>query len=92
MMKALVPVLSAFAALLPGGTGQAATKVDCHALFQNADHNSDGSVGGAELLPFVPSLMAAGLTAQSIEQKVIKFDEFTENCMKDQFKDMQPPQ
>jgi hypothetical protein len=61
-------------------------------MFDKADNNRDGSVGGPELLPFVPSLIAAGVTSQSIDQMVIKADEFTEDCMRDQFKDVQQPQ
>lgn len=91
-MKTLVLVVSALLALSPGSVIHAATQVDCHAMFDKADDNRDGSVGGSELLPFVPSLVAAGVVSQTIDQMVIKADEFTENCMRDQFKGVQQPQ
>jgi predicted HAD superfamily phosphohydrolase len=91
-MKTLVLAVAALVVSAPGGFATAATQVDCHAMFDKADDNRDGSVGGPELRPFVPSLIAAGVTSQSIEQMVIKADEFTENCMRDQLKDMQQPQ
>jgi hypothetical protein len=89
VMKTLVLALGAILALAPGSFAAAATQVDCHAMFDKADDNRDGSVGGPELLPFVPSLIAAGVTSQTIDQMVIKADEFTENCMRDQLKDAQ---
>ena len=91
-MKTVVSVVSTLLALSPGSVTHGATQVDCHAMFDKADDNRDGSVGGSELLPFVASLVAAGATSQSIDQMVIKADEFTENCMRDQFKGVQKPQ
>ena len=90
-MKSLTPVLFALMPLLPV-SAYAATQVECHAMFRKADHNSDGSIGGVELLPFAPSLIAGGLPAESIQQLAIKAQEFEENCMRDHFKDVPLPQ
>jgi hypothetical protein len=61
-------------------------------MFRKIDVNGDGRVGGPELIPFLPSLLASGFPAESVEGAVFKAREFEQDCMRDRFKDVPPPQ
>jgi hypothetical protein len=85
-MKFLVFFAIAYFSLEVAGA-HAATEVACQAMFRNADHNSDGRVGGPELQPFIASLLASGMSEEAIEHLVFRSAEFKENCMRDRLTD-----
>ena len=66
-----------------GAMAHAATQVECHALFRQADDNSDGLLDQPELLR-IPSFMAGG-KLEKIAPIALKPQDFEEKCMRNRF-------
>jgi hypothetical protein len=86
-MKISTAVIVSSLALLPWQNVSAATQVHCHAMFQKADTNGDGLIGGSELLPFLAGQIVQGLPINTAVQMTVNAQEFEEECMRNQFED-----
>jgi hypothetical protein len=72
----------------------AADEASCQQMFEKADANKDGTVGGPEVVnfaePYKTSAQIAGGEGGDTELTITK-EQFLEACMKDAFKDVQMP-
>jgi hypothetical protein len=75
------------------GPAYAADEATCQQLFEKADANKDGSVGGPEVTAFSAAYKASdpSVTAADADVVITK-DQFAAACLKDAFKDVQLPQ
>ena len=88
-----VLLLSTFALALVAGSAHAADESSCQQLFEKADANKDGAVGGPEAAVFSePYLKASGQAAGDPTQLTITKEQFADACVKDAFKDVAVPQ
>jgi hypothetical protein len=88
-------LLSTFAVALAVGPAYAADEASCQQMFERADANKDGTVGGPEVAAFAePYRMASGQTGGdgADTELIITKEQFAEACMKDAFKDVTLPQ
>ena len=86
-------LFSTFAVALAAGSAYAADETSCQQLFEKADANKDGAVGGPEVTAFSdPYLKASGQAAGDATQLTITKEQFADACMKDAFKDVSLPQ
>ena len=87
-------LLSSFAlALMVGPAAYAADEASCQQLFEKADANKDGTVGGPEVTAFAAAYRASDPTVTNPDTEVvITKEQFSAACMKDAFKDVTPPQ
>jgi hypothetical protein len=73
----------------------AADEASCQQMFEKADVNKDGTIGGPEVAnfaePYKASAQISGGEGGDTEL-TITADQFKEACMKDAFKDVQMPQ
>jgi hypothetical protein len=86
-MKISTAAITSCLALLPAQNVSAATQVHCHAMFQKADTNGDGLIGGLELLPFLAGQILQGLPVNTAVEMTVNAQEFEEECMRNKFKD-----
>lgn len=86
-------LLSTFAIALAVTPAYAADEASCQQMFEKADVNKDGTVGGPEVANFAQPYKASGAAiAGSDTELTITKEQFAEACMKDAFKDVQLPQ
>jgi len=86
-------LLSTFAVALAIGPALAADEASCQQMFEKADANKDGTVGGPEVVAFTEAYKAAGgQVSGSDAEIIITKEQFAETCMKDAFKDVTMPQ
>jgi len=86
-------LFSAFAVALAVGPAYAADEASCQQMFEKADVNKDGTVGGPEVANFSEPFKASGaVVTGSDTELIITKEQFNEACMKDAFKDVQMPQ
>ncbi|HEY7749647.1 MAG TPA: hypothetical protein VH933_13350 [Aestuariivirgaceae bacterium] len=84
---------SIFASALLVSPAYAADEAACQQLFEKADANKDGTVGGPEVAAFSePYLKASGQAAGNSTEVTITKEQFADACMKDAFKDVSLPQ
>jgi hypothetical protein len=86
--------LSVFAiALAVAPSAYAADDASCQQMFDKADANKDGTVGGPEVAAFAAAYKASNpaVTGSDTEVTITK-EQFSEACMKDAFKDVSIPQ
>jgi hypothetical protein len=85
---------SAFAiALAVGPAAYAADEASCQQMFEKADVNKDGTVGGPEVTAFAAAYKASDPTVTSPDTEVIiTKEQFSAACTKDAFKDVALPQ
>lgn len=73
----------------------AADEASCQQMFEKADANKDGTVGGPEVAnfaePYKASAQISGGEGGDTELTITQ-EQFKEACMKDAFKDVQMPQ
>lgn len=85
--------LSALAIALAVGPAYAADEATCQQLFDKADANKDGTVGGAEAGAFAAAYKASDPSVTTADAELaISKDQFSAACMKDAFKDVTVPQ
>jgi hypothetical protein len=93
-MKRLL-LLSAIALAWAITPASAADEASCQQMFEKADVNKDGTIGGPEVAnfaePYKASAQISGGEGGDTEL-TITADQFKEACMKDAFKDVQMPQ
>jgi hypothetical protein len=87
-MKASTAVAVLFLSFTCSQAAHAATQVQCHAMFQKADSNGDGLIGGTELLPFLATQVVAGRSMEATVQMTVNAQEFKEECMREAFRDV----
>jgi len=73
----------------------AADEASCQQMFEKADANKDGTIGGPEVTnfaePYKASAQISGGEGGDTELTITQ-EQFKEACMKDAFKDVQMPQ
>ena len=85
--------LSAIALAMVVGPAYAADGASCQQMFDKADTNKDGTVGGAEVSAFAAAYKASDPSITTADTDVtITKEQFSQACMKDAFKDVQLPQ
>ena len=88
-------LLSAVAIAWAIGPAYAADEASCQQMFEQADANKDGTVGGPEVAnfaePYKASAQISGGEGGDTELTITQ-EQFKEACMKDAFKDVQMPQ
>jgi len=87
-------LLSIFAvALAVGPAAYAADEASCQQMFDKADANKDGTVGGPEVTPFAAAYKTSDPTVTQADADVtITKEQFAAACTKDAFKDVTVPQ
>ena len=86
-------LLSTFAVALAVGPAFAADEATCQQLFEKADANKDGTVGGPEATAFAAAYKASDPTVTQADADVtITKEQFAAACTKDAFKDVTVPQ
>jgi hypothetical protein len=87
-------LLSSFViALAVGPAAYAADEASCQQLFDKADANKDGTIGGPEVTPFAAAYKTSDPTVTQPDADVtITKDQFSAACVKDAFKDVAVPQ
>jgi hypothetical protein len=91
-MKALL-VLAGVGLLCAAAPAYAAEEAACQQMFEKADVNKDGTVGGPEVANFAEPYKASIGGGQGADTElIITADQFKEACIKDAFKDVQMPQ
>jgi hypothetical protein len=86
-------LLSGFAIALAVGPAYAADEASCQQMFDKADTNKDGTVGGAEVSAFAAAYKASDPSITTADTDVtITKDQFQTACIKDAFKDVPAPQ
>jgi hypothetical protein len=88
-MKTLALTSGLVLALFAATPAMAADDASCAALFTKADANGDGTVGGPELAAYKDAYVASGGTMNETTLILTK-EQFTEACMKDAFKEVNP--
>lgn len=85
--------LSAFAVALAIGPAYAADEASCQQMFEKADTNKDGTVGGPEVSAFAAAYKASDPSLTTADADVIiTKEQFSQACLKDAFKDVKMPQ
>jgi hypothetical protein len=87
-------LLSTFVLALAVGPAYAADDATCQQLFEKADVNKDGTVGGPEeVTAFAAAYKASdpSVTTADAELTITK-EQFSAACIKDAFKDVALPQ
>ena len=87
-------VLSAIAVALAVGPAHAADQATCDQMFEKADANKDGTVGGPEVTAFAEAYKASAQISGGEggdTDLIITKEQFNDACMKDAFKDVQMP-
>jgi hypothetical protein len=85
-------LLSAFA-VLAVSPAYAADEASCQQMFEKADVNKDGTVGGPEVANFSEAYKATGAAVSGSDTElIITKEQFAEACMKDAFKEVTMPQ
>jgi hypothetical protein len=88
-------LLSAIALAWAITPASAADEASCQQMFEQADANKDGSIGGPEVTnfaePYKASAQISGGEGGDTEL-IITQEQFKEACLKDAFKDVQMPQ
>ena len=85
--------LSAVALALAIGPAYAADEASCQQMFDKADTNKDGTVGGPEVSAFAAAYKASDPSITTADTDVtITKEQFSQACIKDAFKDVQMPQ
>jgi hypothetical protein len=75
------------------GPASAADEASCQQMFEKADANKDGTVGGPEVANFAePYKVSAQIAGGDDTELTITPEQFKEACMKDAFKDVQLPE
>ncbi len=89
-MKRLLTTAAALAlALTFSAPVFAATATECTAMFTKADVNHNGSIDGAEAVPYIAALKKAGMSADDANSDgKLSAAEFQKGCEADAFKDM----
>ena len=86
-------LLSTFAMVLAIGPAYAADEASCLQMFEKADANKDGSVGGPEVTVFAAAYKASDPTITTADTElIITKEQFSAACTKDAFKDVALPQ
>jgi hypothetical protein len=86
--------LTGIALALVIGPAYAADQASCDQMFEKADANKDGTVGGPEVTAFAEAYKtSAGISGGEggDTELTIAKEQFSEACMKDAFKDVQMP-
>ena len=93
-MKRLL-LLSGIALAWAIAPANAADEASCQQMFEKADANKDGTIGGPEVAnfaePYKTSAQISGGEGGDTELTITQ-EQFKEACMKDAFKDVQMPQ
>ena len=93
-MKKLL-LLSGIALAWAIAPASAADEPSCQQMFEKADANKDGTIGGPEVAnfaePYKTSAQISGGEGGDTELTITQ-EQFKEACMKDAFKDVQMPQ
>jgi hypothetical protein len=86
--------LSAFIIVLAVGPAvYAADEASCQQMFEKADANKDGTVGGPEVTAFGAAYKASDPTITTADTElIITKEQFSAACIKDAFKDVTLPQ
>jgi hypothetical protein len=83
----------AVALALAIGPAYAADEASCQQMFDKADTNKDGTVGGPEVSAFAAAYKASDPSITTADTDVtITKEQFSQACIKDAFKDVQMPQ
>jgi hypothetical protein len=90
-MKKLI-LLSAIALAWAIVPANAADEASCQQMFEKADANKDGTIGGPEVANFAEPYKASAQISGGDTELTITQDQFKEACIKDAFKDVQLPQ
>ena len=86
-------LLSAFALALGIVPAYAADEASCTQLFEKADTNKDGTVGGPEVTAFSAAYKMSDPTITTADTElIITKEQFSAACTKDAFKDVALPQ
>jgi hypothetical protein len=86
-------LLSTFAVALAIGPAYAADEASCQQMFEKADTNKDGTVGGPEVTAFGAAYKMSDPTITTADTElIITKEQFSAACMKDAFKDVTMPQ
>ena len=86
--------LSTIAVVLAVVPAYAADQASCDQMFEKADANKDGTVGGPEVAAFAePYKASANISGGEggDTELIITKEQFNEACLKDAFKDVQMP-
>ena len=91
-MKKLL-LLSGIALAWAVAPASAADEPSCQQMFEKADANKDGTVGGPEVSAFAAAYKASDPSITTADTDVtITKEQFSQACIKDAFKDVQMPQ